>query len=194
MYARAIEHATLRLGELRHEEHYRLGLAAVALALAVVASQLQPSLALPLLVGGVVLGILGLRALLLRWELIDGLISDRDAYVIADVVARASDEARMERRRAFAVSIRQVLAAPQPERLQACEQALQALAAELDDDNLILDPSCAVACMHLVGDHVESPLYNAGLPAEALRWRVAQIRSGFAPRPRCAADEAGCAR
>ena len=58
-------------------------------------------------------------------------------------------------------------------------EELEALACELEDEELALDPACAVACMRLLSDVSESPLLNPALPPELLRSRVRQIRSGF---------------
>jgi hypothetical protein len=61
-------------------------------------------------------------------------------------------------------------------------EELEALASELEDDELALDPACAVACMRLLSDLSASPLLNPALPPEELRSRVRQIRSGFEAR------------
>jgi hypothetical protein len=54
-YARAVEEAATRLRELRLEEWEDLGLA-LALGLAPVAAEVRPAFALPLFVGGLVVG------------------------------------------------------------------------------------------------------------------------------------------
>jgi hypothetical protein len=64
-------------------------------------------------------------------------------------------------------------------RITAAEEELEALASELDDAELELDPACALACMRLLSDLAESPLLNPALSPEELRSRVRQIRSGF---------------
>ena len=69
MHARAVDNAAARLRELRHEEWGNLGLAALAFGLAIVATQVRPSLALPLFLGGVAVWFLGVRALWRRWDL-----------------------------------------------------------------------------------------------------------------------------
>ena len=56
---------------------------------------------------------------------------------------------------------------------------LEALAAELEDDELTLDPAPAVMCKRLLTDFVESPLFDPALPPEELRSRVRRIRAGF---------------
>ena len=106
MYARAVENAARDLRELRRDEWEDFGLGALAFCLAVVATELRPAWALPLLIGGMTVWALGIRALWRRWDLTDRLAGDRDAYVISDVLAYASREATMDRRRTSAASIR----------------------------------------------------------------------------------------
>ena len=132
------------------------------------------------------MGALGLRALFRHWDLVERLSGERDAYVIPDVLAYASREADIERRQTFAALIRSQL--PQPElvsRAQVTENAeeLGALARDLDDRGLTLDPAAAVACMRLLTGIGGSPLFDPALPPEDLRSRVCQIRSGFSATP-----------
>jgi hypothetical protein len=185
MDARTIDNAGERLRELRQEEWEDLGLAAFALGLAVLAAHARPSLALPLFLGGIGLGALGLRALWRRWDLVERLSGERDAYVIPYVLAHAAREATLERRHASASVIRSALAEPGPgleARVAAVAGELEALASDLDDPELVLDPGCAVACMRLLSDLEGSPLLNRALPPEELRSHVRQIRSGFGTR------------
>jgi len=167
-------------------EHEDLALAALALGLAVVVTQIHPALALPLFLGGIVIGVLGVRALLRRDELVERLSGDRDAYAISEVRARAAREATMGRRRVFAAAIRGRLSQPPEslygERAQLVAEELEALASELADDRLELDPAAAVACARLVDDFISSPLLNLALPPDELRSRIRQIRSGFRHR------------
>ena len=67
-------------------------------------------------------------------------------------------------------------------RLVAVGDELEALAAELEDDGLELDPVAAVACARLLSDIPASPLLNPAAPVVVLRARIRQIRSGFAER------------
>jgi hypothetical protein len=185
MDALTIDDAGEQLRELRHEEWEDLGLAALALGLAVLAAHARPSLALPLFLGGIGVGVLGLRALWRRWDLVERLSGERDAYVIPDVLAHASREATLERRQISASVIRSTLAAPGPgleARIALVAEELGALATDLDDPELALDPGCAVACMRLLSDVEGSPLLNRALPPEELRSHVCQIRSGFRSR------------
>ncbi len=182
MYARAIDDAGERLRELRHEEREELGLAALALGLAVTTTQVRPSLALPLLLGGFVVGALGIRALWRRWDLVDRLAGERDAYVIPEVLQYASRQATMDRRSAMAMVIGGWLGEPGPgleTRVRPAAAELEALVSELTDGGLELDPACAVACQRLLSNLDESPLLNTARPPEELGSRVRQIRAGF---------------
>lgn len=184
MYARAVDEAAERLRALRREERGDLTLAALALGLAVVATQVRPALAAPLLFGGLAVGALGLRASWRRWDLVERLASEGDAYVISEVSAYASRAATMERRHTFAALIRSRL--PQPGlvsegRIVAVTDELEALASELDDSALALDPAAAVVCMRLLSHFAESPLLNPELPPEDLRSHIRRIRSSFRP-------------
>lgn len=185
MYARAVDQADERLRELRLEERGELAVAASALAGSVVATEVIPALAAPLFVGGLVVGILGARAMWRRWDLLERLSGERDAHVISEVRAFASREATMERRRSFAALVRsgvQEARLASDARVLAVAEELDALASELEDGELALDPASAVACMRLLSDVPGSPLLNRALPIEDLRSRVLQIRCGFTRR------------
>jgi hypothetical protein len=186
MYARAVDDAATRLGHLRRQQWEHLGLAAFGLALALAATQVHPSLAIPLLIGAFAMGALGVRALWCRWDLVDRLAGERDAYVISEVLTYASREATIARRKSLAGSIRSTVRQPGErieERVGATAEELEALARELDDAELELDPPCAVACARLLSDVAASPLLNPALPPEQLRSVVLQIRAGFRLRP-----------
>ena len=181
MYARAVEEGAARLRALRHEEWEDLGLGAVAMALAVAATQVWPELALPLFVGGTAVGAKGVRAAWRRWDLVDRLADYVDAHVIPEVLAYASRHASMERRRTFAGYVRSRLLTSD-EQVAAVAQDLEALATELEDESLALDPVAAIACMRLLSE-TDSPLLDRAAQAEELRSRVLQIRAGFKPQP-----------
>jgi hypothetical protein len=181
MYARAVEEGAAKLRALRHEEWEDLGLGAVAIALAVAATQVRPELALPLFVGGIAVGAKGVRAAWRRWDLVDRLADYVDAYVIPEVLAYASRHSSMERRRMFASYLRSRLLTSD-EQIAAVARDLEALATELGDDSLALDPVAAVACMRLLSEP-DSPLLARSAPTDELRSRVLQVRSGFKPQP-----------
>ena len=184
MYARAVDDAAERLRTLRQEEWADLALAALALALAMIATQVHRQLALPLFLGAVGVGSLGIRALLQRLILVERLASHREAHHIPEVAAYAAGEAELERRRAFAALLRGRLSPPggrDDPRLAEVGEELAALAGELEDPTISLDPLAAVKCTQLLSDAVESPLLNPSVPVEDLRSRIQQIRAGFQP-------------
>jgi hypothetical protein len=185
MDARAVDDAAVRLRELRHEEWGDLGLAAVAVAVSVAAAQLGSALSLPLFTGGLFVGMRGIRALWRRWDLVERLAGEPDAYVISDVFARAQRDATMARRELCARGIRTWLdqsSGRYAERLSVARDDLEALADELEDRHLELDPACAVECSRLVTDRAFDRAADEELPPEEIRSRVYRIRAGFCAR------------
>ncbi len=185
MYARAVDEAETRLRSLRREEREDLALAGVTLGLAIAAAARAPSLALPLLIGGTALGMLGVRALWRHWDLVDRLAGEPDAYAIAEVLAYAARETTMRKRRRSAALIRhhlEVGSANSPNRAGDAAEELAALADELEDEALELSPESAVACSRLLGEPTQSPLLNPALPHDGLRSSVRRIRSGLTIR------------
>ena len=186
MYARAVDEAGTRLRELHDEERHDLALAGVALGLAIGATEYTPSLAVPLLLGGLALGMLGIRALWRHWDLVDRLADEPDAYAIPEVLAYASRQTTMECRRRYAALIHEHLASTytaRSGRLDTAADELVALADELEDEALELSPACAVVCSRLFSEPTESPLLNPELPKDELRSRACRVRSGFTYRP-----------
>jgi hypothetical protein len=181
MYARAIDEAAANLRVLRREERGRLAAAAIAMGLAVAATNVRPDLAVPLFLGGLAVGALGVRALWRRWDLVDRLAGEPDAYVITEVRSYASREATMPRRQSFAAVIRDALEMEPPLGDAGIAEELQALATELEDDGLALDPACAVACFRLLGDPHGTHRIDPTLSRAELRSRIRRIRSGFSP-------------
>src|SRR5512132_2339477 len=92
MIARAVEDAGRRLEDLRREQWEDGAVAAAAVALAIAASTLRPVFALPLFIGGMVVAARSVLAGWRRWDLLDRLVGERDAYAIPEVRARASRE------------------------------------------------------------------------------------------------------
>ena len=182
MYARAVDDAGSRLRELRREEWSDLTLGAGAVAAAVGATEVQPGFAVPLFVGGLVVVTRGLIAAWRRWEIVDRLASEPDAYVIDEIRTRALREATMERRRLFAGYIRHVVRVGGAERLGTAVPELEALAAELEDDRLLLEPACGVACARLVSDPYRSPLLDRSSTPDEVCSQARHIRRGFASR------------
>ncbi|HET7745206.1 MAG TPA: hypothetical protein VFK76_10740 [Gaiellaceae bacterium] len=183
MYAREIEEAKHDLDELRVTTREDLALAAVAFAASLVATQLVPELALPLFLGGVTAAVLAMRALVRRWELVDRLVGERDAYAIPQVLECAAREATRESRKSMAASIRGIVPAPghpNEARIEAVAPELEALAQELEDDALELDPATAVACLRLFhGVDGRGPLFDELVSVDELRARIRHVRSGF---------------
>jgi hypothetical protein len=182
MIARAVEDTGRRLKDLRREEREDGAVAAAAIALAIAASTLRPAFALPLFVGGMFVAVRGVLASWRRWDLLDRLVGERDAYAIAEVRARAEQGASMSNRRSLSGAIRSRLELGENPRIAENADEFAALAEELVDPQLELDPACAAACLRLLTDDVTSPLINPALPAEDVRSRVLQIRSGLRPR------------
>jgi hypothetical protein len=180
MDARTIERASIELQGLREAEWSRLGLGGAALGLAVMATSLAPSLAVPLFVGGLVVVAAGVRALWQHWDLVDRLAAERDAYVISEVRAYAAREATMGRRRAHAATIRSLLRSELPPTgvTAVVAEELEALARDLEDERLALDPASAFACARLLG--AAAPLHRLASVAE-LRATVVRIRAGLRP-------------
>ncbi len=186
MYAWQIDRAANELRGLRHEEVLDSALAALTFGLALAASELARSFAVPLLVGALTSIFLAARAFWRRWDLLDRLLLERDAYRITEVRRRADRSASMANRQLLAESITRLLGFPYSAcgaRVLAEAEGLEALVRELDDPGLVLDPVCAVACERLLREVVSSPLYNEALPADDTGVRIRQIRAGFDRRP-----------
>ena len=149
-----------------------------SLSLAAVAGQFRSALALPLLIGGLTVWALGVRALWRHWDLVDRLAGNRDAYVISDVLAYASREATMDRRRNVAAMIRGTIRQPGlalESRVRAAADELEALASELEDDARPRS-SLRSRLLAVAEDSPGSPLLNPALPSSDLRSSVVRIR------------------
>ena len=182
--AQTVRDAENRLRELWQDEWSDLGLAALTMGLALVASFLHPPLALPLFIGALASAVLAGRAFFRRLELCDRLLLDRDAYAIPEICRRAENLASMESRRALAQAVRSRLTPvpgySRPQRVSAATEELKLLACELDDETLSLDPACAVRCHQLVNNYADSPLPQQPAP----RWRRPGLDPADPPRLR----------
>ena len=183
MYARAVDDAQTRLAELRRDELLDVALGTAAFLGSLLTSVVYPPLAVPLLVGGLVTGACAVATLWRRWDLVDRLADDRDAYRIPEVEAYAAREAHLDRRRYHAELIRS-WARQQPEgptglRVREAADQLEALARDLENPDLELTPACAVACRRLLTDPTASPIFNQDLRREDVPVRIQQIRAGF---------------
>jgi hypothetical protein len=188
MVARAVEKSALELKELRREEIADGALAALVFGLSLAATQSAArDLAFPLFAGAVFVLVRFVHASLVRWELVQDLLLDRDAYAIPEVRDRAEQLSSLQSRHGRAATIRHLVEAGRDGvilggRVAACAEELSALADDLDDAELELDPLAAVLCDRLLVDGGESALYDPALPAEALAGQIRRIRSGFAAR------------
>jgi hypothetical protein len=182
MTARDVELLDRRLGELHERAVGQLALAWVAFALALVATELRRDLVIPFLIGAIALTGLGLSAFIRKTLLVEDAAVDRDTYVLDAVRRYAARLATCERRRDDADSIRRLLAQPElaiAARVEANRAELEAIADELERDELALDPVSAVALDRLLLRPEESALYNEQLPPECVRSRLVQIEAGF---------------
>lgn len=174
MVARDVEMLGRRLDELSERTIEELGLAGVAFGFALAATQLRRDLAIPFLVGALVLTALGLAAFVRRRLLVEDAAADRDTYELDAVRRYAARLACQDQRRAQAAQIRRLLgtsaeyAAP---RIEASRAELEALVRDLEREDLELDPACAVT--------LERLLNAAAVPADEFRSRLLQVEAGF---------------
>lgn len=186
MYARQVDEQSTELHELKHDELELAALTVLCFGLALAAHG-RPTIALPLLIAGMAGAALAVRAFWRRWDLVDRLLLERDAYEIDEVRARAEDAALLENRRSLACSIRWRLehasAFAEPDgRLLRLAPDLAELADELADETLDLDPLRAVECERLLTDGLASPLVDATASVNDVFAWIRRIRAGFAPR------------
>ena len=87
----------------------------------------------------------------------------------------------MKRRRQYAALTRSWAESPDTA-LAGLRDQLDALARELEDATLALDPSAALACRRLLTDPTVSPLFDEIRDVDELRSSIARIRTGFRAR------------
>ena len=193
-----VEDAERRLRQLRQDEWSRLVLAALAAGLALAASVVHPPLAIPFFLGAMTVGVLAMRAVFERSDLVHRLMRDQDAYLIPEIRRHAEDAATMESRRMLAETVRRRLSPvpgyPRAARVEAVAGELEALADQLEDDRLVLDPARAVQCLELITAYEDSPLLNQLLPADDVPVQLRQIRAGFRPAESSMQELASCPR
>ena len=185
MSARALQEARAQLVALRNDELERVALSAGAVAASLAATVFYQPLALPLFVGGLTLGALGVGSMWRRWDLVDRLADDREAYVIPTVRSYAARDARMDRRLEYASMARSWARHPDPapdSRIAQVAEQLEGLACELEAADLDLDPESALACRRLLTDPTVSPLLDEAASRDDLERCIARIRAGFEPR------------
>ena|SRR5579862_8557037 len=186
MYARQVEEQSTELDELKHDELELIGLTVLSFGLAFAAHG-RPTVALPLLAAGLGGAFLAMRAFWRRWDLVDRLLLEREAYLIDEVGQRARHIAELENRRSLAASIRWRLENASAlrdaaGRLHRLASELADLASALDDDSLDLDPLRAVECERLLTDGTASPLVDGVTSVEDVLAKIRRIRAGFTPR------------
>jgi hypothetical protein len=182
VHARAVVEAETRLVDLRRDEWHQLGLSALALGASLAMTAAYELLVAPLFVGGMALWLLGIRSLWRRWDLVDRLADDRDAYVIPAVRTYAARDARMDRRRTNAASLRYW--ATQADLTEVVGE-LEQLTRDLENADLELSPACAIVCRRHLTDPTVSPLLNGGL-ADDLHETIVEIERGFSAVPKTA--------
>jgi len=180
MHARAIDDAQVRLLDLRQDEVQDTTLAGVALSASLVSTVVCPPLVVPLFVGGLAMGMLGVLAIWRRWDLVDRLADDRDAYAIPQVREYAARDTRMARRVHFAALARSCTRTPDASIAEIADE-LEALARELEDTTLELDPAAALACRRLLTEPTASPLFGDPVVSQDIRSCISRIRAGFRP-------------
>jgi hypothetical protein len=183
MYARQVEEQSTELDELKRDELQLVGLTALCFGLALAAHG-RPTIALPLLTAGLGGAFLAMRAFWRRWDLVDRLLLEREAYFIDEVGRRARCCAELENRRSLAASIRWRLEnatalRDSTGRLHSVTAELAELACELEDESLELDPFRAVECERMLTDGASSPLVDGVTPVEDVLAGIRRIRSGF---------------
>jgi hypothetical protein len=178
MHARALQEAETSLAGLRHDEEDQLVLGLFALTAALMTTAVYEPLVMPLFLGGLALWILGIRSLWRRWDLVDRLADDPEAYAIPAVRAYAARDAQMERRRVNATSLRHWASGSLDPSLVEVAEELEQLARDLGNADLELAPASAIACRRLLTDPTASPLLTSA-PVEEIHARIAQIEAGF---------------
>jgi hypothetical protein len=183
--ARQVDEASTRLRDLRIQSFEELLVALLATGLALAATQFRPVLALPLLLGAIGVGFLGIRALVRRTFLVEELSADRDAYAIPEVRRYGLRAAELSHRRLLARSIRVALAESTLDvaaHLRGARAELDRLAAVLEDERFDLPPYEVVNLEHWLADPYGS-FRNPAVPVPELRSRLRCILASFDERP-----------
>lgn len=187
MDARRIEHAADELERKRRRAAHAGALAGLALVLVAAAIPLAGRLAVALVAGAGAEALVVAAAIHGRRELIARLVLEREAYVLPEVRRYGSRLVRLSQRQRLAAWLREVVADARlpgslylPERVARHARDLDSLARELASPAARVQPTSAVACLQLLTRAVESPLYNARLPADELALALRSIRAGIA--------------
>jgi hypothetical protein len=178
VHARALRDAETKLVNFRHDEVEQLGLGAAALAASLALTAVYRPLVAPLFVGGLALWVLGIRSVWRRWDLVDRLADEPDAYALSAVRAYGARDARMARRRAYAGVLRRWASEWSDSDTTEVARDLEQLALDLEDAGLELAPASAIACRRLLTDPTASPLLTCA-PVEEIHARITEIEEGF---------------
>ena len=89
-----LEATRTRLVELRHDELQQFGVSAAATLASLGLTVVYRPLVLPLFVGGIAVGILAMRSLWRRWDLVDRLSEDPTMHVIPEIAVYADRHGR----------------------------------------------------------------------------------------------------
>jgi hypothetical protein len=177
MTAQEVDQAARELHGLRGQTLEDSGLAIVAFGLALTASWLKPSLAMPLTIGAFAMAFLAVRAHIRRFFLVEDLAADRDAYLIPAVQEFGLRAASIDHRRQIAHAVRGALlgsTGETGERLAAVRPELEQLIAALEDESAHWDPLTAVALDHWIADF-DGSFRDVSAPAAEIRCRVRSI-------------------
>jgi hypothetical protein len=175
--ARQLDEAARELHDLRTQSVEDLALALVATGLALAATQVRPVLAMPLLLGAIGVGFLGVRTLVRRMFLVEELAGDRDAYEIPAVLRFGLRTATPAHRRQLARSIWVAMTDstyPVAERLRSVRVELEQLVAVLEDERRSLQPYTLVMLERWLNDP-GGEFRNRAVPTAELRSRLRAI-------------------
>jgi hypothetical protein len=146
---------------------------------------IAPDLVVPLVVGGLSSAVLGARTAVRRHFLIQDLASERDAHLIPEVRQVALLAASLAERRLASAVIRSTLDASGGICLgvELYRPELEALAAALVDERLVLDPVAAVLLDRILREQIP-PVEGPDEPIPDVRARLRRILRGFEERER----------
>jgi hypothetical protein len=169
--------ARAHLAELRSLARRR---AAVGLILALLGGVLvllgAERVGIPLLIGACAAALLVALAREDRRRLLIRLVSQDDAWAIAEVRDAADRLVSASGRRRLARGLRHAeFSVVDPFRATAVDERLRALASAIEDAAVPLEPSGAALCRRLLGEGRLSPLYNPNIADSELDRVIARI-------------------
>jgi hypothetical protein len=186
MTARQLEFARTHL---KHRQARAREYVAVAVACAVLAPAATPfalPLGLALMIGAAAAvcgALINARA---RRNEIARLALDPSTYALAEVRGYGHRLVEPAEREKLAAWLRELVrdestpgAMFLSERVSEHARQLELLARELTSPGLEIHPASAAACLHMLTDAAESPLYNPALPSHELGLMIERIRRGM---------------